>query len=60
MTTYLFLVFLCSDYITLSLVIATVTDDIPAGLKKQKETKITPSESTGFSAITRSEEGNVQ
>lgn len=38
----------------------TVTDEKPAGLKKQKEIKLTPSESTGFRAITRSKEGNVQ
>jgi len=41
-------------------VTVTVTDEKPAGLKKQKEIKLTPSESTGFRAITRSKEGNVQ
>jgi hypothetical protein len=50
----------CSDYITASLVIVIVTDGKPAGLKKQIERKLTPSESTGFRDITRSKEGNVQ
>jgi hypothetical protein len=49
------------DYgITVSLVIVIVTDEKQAGLKKQEERKLTPSESTGFRDITRSKEGNVQ
>ena len=40
--------------------VLTATDEKPAGLKKQKETKLTPSESTGFRGIKRSKEGNVQ
>jgi hypothetical protein len=41
-------------------VIVTVTDEKPAGLKKHKDIKMTPSESTGFRAIRRSWKGNVQ
>lgn len=53
-----FLVFplraVCSGYITLCLVTVTVTDEKPAGLKKQEDIKLTPSESTRFRAIRRS------